>query len=136
MSHTSRGERYSSLLTVQHSGHRLRILTGVQQAIYPTIIIVLVALKRSPIDTGGLSQVYNQAHNYGAGPVPEDKEARNTTILFQHSTFCSLASGGTEDAIQDMHASLSLTDRRTVRSRPSSMCETDGHCTKDIGKVV
>lgn len=125
------------LLTAERSGYCLGTLTSAQQAIYPTIIIVLVALKRSPIDTGGLSQIY-QAHDHGDGAGPGgDKEARHTTIVFHHSTFCSMASGGTEDAMQDMRVSLSLTDGLTGRSRRSSMSdsEPDGH-TKDIGKVV
>ena len=50
-------------------GYRFRVvLTTIHKAIYPTIIIVLVALRRSPIDAGGLSQIY-LAHD-GAGPDP------------------------------------------------------------------
>ena len=48
---------------------RYLVLMGadVRQAMYPTIIIVLVALRRSPVDNGGLSQVVVQA--YDADPV-------------------------------------------------------------------
>ncbi|PIL30641.1 hypothetical protein GSI_07343 [Ganoderma sinense ZZ0214-1] len=54
-------------------------------AIYPTVIIVLVALKRSPIDTG-VRQVC--AHNSEGGI--------STTIEFHQSTFYSSAGADTE----------------------------------------
>ncbi|KAM5543858.1 hypothetical protein V8D89_002475 [Ganoderma adspersum] len=64
-------------------------------AIYPTIIIVLVALKRSPIDTAGLSharQAYD-SHRLGAA-----EGGMSSTIVFHHSTFNTSASEGTEGA--------------------------------------
>lgn len=101
-------------------------------AIYPTIIIVLVALKRSPIDTGGLSQVYCQAYDHGAGPGPVDKETRSGTIVFHHSTFCTSAAGDTEDATEDIRTG----DRpdSVVHSQLSEPMR-EGH-EQDVGDLV
>ncbi|KAM5536549.1 hypothetical protein V8D89_009826 [Ganoderma adspersum] len=63
-------------------------------AIYPTII-VLVALKRSPIDTGGLSQVHlPRGSGAGAGAIDKGTES---TIVFHHSTIRMVASTGGPD---------------------------------------
>nr|VWP01460.1 Atypical/PIKK/TRRAP protein kinase [Ganoderma boninense] len=56
-------------------------------AIYPTTIIAIVALKQSPIDTGGLSQVRQaQVHRRGSGPVSAAQGGTASTIVFNHST--------------------------------------------------
>ena len=113
----------------------LRLLRSVLQAIYPTVIIVLVALKRSPIDTGGLSQVC-LAPDYQAdlgGPSLTDKVSRNSaTIVFHHSTFCSLDAGDTEDAGGDGCSGL---PDRLIRSPPSSV-PVDERDANDIRNIV
>ena len=69
-----------------------------RQAMYPTIIIVLVALKRSPIDTAGLSRVREARGGHGSGTV--GGPSSYSTIVFRHST--SRTSGGveTEDTME------------------------------------
>lgn len=59
------------------------------QASYPIIIITLVALGRSTIDNGGLSQLH-QAHRENANAV---EEGRDGTIVFHNSPFHSSTGG-------------------------------------------
>ena len=58
---------------------------------YPTIIIVLVALKRSPIDTAGLSRVRRARDGHDSGTVGGPSLS---TIVFHYPT--SRTSGGVE----------------------------------------
>lgn len=66
---------------------------------YPTIIIVLVALRRSPIDNGGLSQVVSQA--YDADPVGDGIWS---TVVFHLSTSRDSVMQETEDAVEGIPA--------------------------------
>ena len=63
------------------------------QAIFPTVVIVLVALKLSPIDNGGLSGV--QAD----GAARLDSGSTSDTVVFHRSTILS-------SSTHDMEASL------------------------------
>ncbi|PIL28302.1 hypothetical protein GSI_09591 [Ganoderma sinense ZZ0214-1] len=73
-------------------------------AIYPTIIIVMVALKRSPIDTGMLSQVY-QSYGPRTGPVVDDDlKARESTVVFRLSTIRSFPGREMEDMVEGTYA--------------------------------
>ncbi len=67
---------------------------------YPTTIIVLVALKQSPIDNGGLSQV-RQAHGHS-----RMAEARGTpsTIAFHHPSSHTSTGVETESAMEGLPA--------------------------------
>ena len=60
-----------------------------------------MALKRSPIDTAGLSQVRQAAQARGGhGPVGGTVErGALSTIVFHHTTFRTLASVGTESTV-------------------------------------
>ncbi|KAI1783405.1 hypothetical protein LXA43DRAFT_1132551, partial [Ganoderma leucocontextum] len=77
-------------------------------AIYPTIIVVLVALKRSPIDTGGLSQV-RQVHGHGSGTA---EGGTSSTIVFHHSTFRTSAGVETEGVTEG----IPVGNRRSTHS--------------------
>ncbi|KAM5536558.1 hypothetical protein V8D89_009835 [Ganoderma adspersum] len=71
-------------------------------AMYPTVIIdiVLVALKRSPIDAGGLSRVYQVHSDRGAGSV--DK-LEGTLVFHRESTFSSsVGTGDIEVAVAEI----------------------------------
>ena len=63
------------------------------QAIFPTIVIVLVALKLSPIDNGGLSGVQSD------GVSRLDSGSTSDTVVFHRSTILS-------SSTHDMEASL------------------------------
>ncbi|KAM5536551.1 hypothetical protein V8D89_009828 [Ganoderma adspersum] len=63
-------------------------------AIYPIIIIVLVALKRSPINMGGLSQV----HLDDAGLIYHS-EGTESTLVFRHSIIRNFSGRGMEDQL-------------------------------------
>ncbi|KAM5536546.1 hypothetical protein V8D89_009823 [Ganoderma adspersum] len=86
-------------------------------AIYPTIIIVLVALKRSPIDTGGWSQVH-QACGRGIGAIDD---GRGSTIVFRLSTARTSAERDVEDP--DTVESVCCSEPRGIHSRKSSTSE-------------
>ncbi|PIL28294.1 hypothetical protein GSI_09582 [Ganoderma sinense ZZ0214-1] len=66
-------------------------------AIYPTIIVFLIALKQSPIDNGVLSQVY-QAHHERLADDPSPGLSGDggvkSTLVFQDSTFQTQSSAG------------------------------------------
>ena len=67
------------------------------QAMYPVVIIVLVALKRSPIDVGaGLSSI---SADHGTGP---DDKAREGTVVFRHSTLRISVGWDREDVMQEV----------------------------------
>lgn len=107
----------------------LRVLRSVLQAIYPTVIIVLVALKRSPIDTGGLSQVC-LAPDHRADLGSSNKKARNSaTVIFHHSAFCGSSVGDTEGAEGDGHTGH---PDDVVPPRKSSVSEGEANCIDNI----
>lgn len=94
----------------------------VPQAIYPTAIIVLVALKRSPIDMGGLSQAYRSYdHRASGGRVDKGAESAGA-MLFHHSTFRGSSSGDFEVAVEEMRACgrLSLSLRQSLTSEENA----------------
>ena len=63
---------------------------------YPTIIIVLVALRRSPIDNGGLSQVIVQADD--ADPVGDGIPP--STVAFHLSASHKSAMEETQETVE------------------------------------
>ena len=56
------------------------------QAIYPTFIVFLIALNQSPIDNGGLSQVYQGCD---AGHWQAEEGTGSGAIVFPRHTFQS-----------------------------------------------
>ncbi|KAM5536531.1 hypothetical protein V8D89_009808 [Ganoderma adspersum] len=94
-------------------------------AIYPTIIVFLIALKQSPIDNGVLSQVY-QARGGDAGPGPVEEGAKST-IVFQDLTFQSSPGADMGDAME-CRPPTSDSDCSSTHSRGSSI--------KDSGQIA
>ncbi|PIL34894.1 hypothetical protein GSI_02681 [Ganoderma sinense ZZ0214-1] len=62
-------------------------------AIFPTVVIVLVALKLSPIDNGGLSGVQSDA------AARLESGSMSDTVVFRHSTFLSSHGMGAEASV-------------------------------------
>lgn len=94
----------SSCLQTQSPSAHTRLA---YQAIYPTTIIAIVALKQSPIDNGGLSQArHAPRHGSGLGPV---EGGAASTVVFQHSVLhASTFTGDTQEATEGILASASL----------------------------
>ncbi|PIL30644.1 hypothetical protein GSI_07346 [Ganoderma sinense ZZ0214-1] len=93
-------------------------------AIYPAIIIVLVALKRSPIDNGELSRARQAVH--GRSPETADVGA-SSTIVFRRSTFCGSASEEMEVPTNGVPA----TDCQSMHSLALETSTSEGE-TKDF----
>ena len=105
----------------------LLIVYLIHQAIYPTIIIVLVALKRSPIDNGALSQVRR-----ARGQDSEAAEGgMSSTIVFHQSVFHSCA--GDLEEMDGTTESIPTGDRRSTHSLETSMREAE---TKTVGNFA
>ena len=95
----------------------LLIVYLIHQAIYPTIIIVLVALKRSPIDNGGLSQVH-RVRGRDSGLA---EGGTSSTVVFHHSTFRS----GSGEEVEGTTDGIPAGDCRSVRSLETSTSEVE-----------
>ncbi|KAI1789963.1 hypothetical protein LXA43DRAFT_1150839 [Ganoderma leucocontextum] len=72
------------------------------RAIFPTVVVVLVALKRSPIDNGGLSGAVQLD---GANRLQDGPGSRSSTVVFHHSTFLNSAGLDTEACMGGMPVS-------------------------------
>ena len=77
-----------------------------RQAIYPTILIVIVALKQSPMDAERLSLVVHEARGRSSGMVVGGM-SESDTIVFHRSTFHTTTGveteGGTEGSTACVH---------------------------------
>ena len=117
-------------ITPLHSRSR-RVLTGVNQAMYPIVIIVLVVLKRSPTDMGGLSSP-DQPWGDCAGLVDEGRES---TVIFRHLTLRVSDLPDGEDAIRIQEAWTTGSPPDSVLSWQSSTVASEPYA-KDVGSIV
>ena len=122
---------------------------GHSQAIYPTTILFLVVLKKSPIDNGGLSQVQRAVREHwhgGARPAsPSELEGRGSTIVFHRSAAFHSGSAvvNLEDAMDvavptDVCQEDTRFESESSESRQSSvtMCDGEEHRAKDVSTLV
>ncbi|KAI1781844.1 hypothetical protein LXA43DRAFT_907514, partial [Ganoderma leucocontextum] len=72
------------------------------RAIFPTVVVVLVALKRSPIDNGGMSGAVQLD---GANQLQDGPGSTSSTVVFHHSTFLNSAGLDTEACMGGMPVS-------------------------------
>ena len=94
-----------------------------RQAIYPTIIVFLIALKQSPIDNGVLSQVYQAHRDSGVGGDPGlVEEGVKSTIVFKGSTFQSHSPGADMEYARE---GTPASDCPSTHSRGSSMADSE-----------
>lgn len=108
--------------------HSRRVLTGVNQAMYPIVIIVLVALKRSPIDAGGLPSIDRPRDD-------RTEEGRESTVVFRHSTLRISVGRDGEDAIHETWTSDSPQDSVLRVSWQASTVASKTHA-KDVRGIV
>ena len=121
---------------------------GHSQAIYPTTILFLVVLKKSPIDNGGLSQVQRVRERWHGGARPDsprELEGRGSIIVFRHSA--AFHSGSAVVDLEDaMDVAIPADDcqedtrfeSESSESRQSSvtMCDGEEHRAKDVSTLV
>ncbi|KAM5538005.1 hypothetical protein V8D89_008202 [Ganoderma adspersum] len=93
-------------------------------AIYPTVIIVLVALKRSPIDIVGLSQVRQSRH--GSGQI---EGGTSSVVVFHHAAFRTSVGVVTESSRQG----IPFDDHQSMHSVETSMRTGE---VKDVGDLA